>query len=171
MPGRRQLLRGAGIGAAATPIAMALLFRWGTGGAPPQARATIDDGPSASQVMPLPKLTEAQVAVVTFARSAMQQPFGASPLHGAAPIVETTEESTAPTNVVPVEVPAPSFHVKSVLVSSKGALATVNGRLRRVGDEIEPQWTLAKIDVDAGILVISGPRDRTIEVPIHHLVK
>lgn len=174
MMSRGRMLRSAGIGAAATPVAIALIVRWSVGGVPPAAHATseeFDRGPAAA---PLPRLTEPQRNLVVYAQAALAQPLGTSPLHNAAaaqpesPRDEPRASPSAPAAIIPT---APDFHVKSVLVSSKGALATINGRLRRIGDEIEPQWRLRAIDVDQGVVRIEGPSERIVEIPIGHLIK
>lgn len=173
MISRGRFLRSAGLGAAATPVVIALLARWSLGGAPMSAHATIEDHGSKALVTPLPRLTDSQRSVAEYAQAALAQPFASSPLHGVAPAVENpaAEDQSPGVSVVTPEQPAPAFNVKSVLVSSKGALATINGRLRRIGDEIEPQWRLSSIDVENGVVRISGPGERLIEIPIGHLIR
>lgn len=169
MVGCRWLLRSAGLGAATMPIAIALIVRWSLGGAPAPARATLEEDLSIERMTPLPRLTESQRAIVLYADSALEQPFGASPLHGVA-IEEPapSQERSAPVSEPTPEnlSPAPRFDVTSLLVSSKGALVMINGKLRRVGDEIEPQWRLERIDVEGDVVVIAGPEDRVVEVAI-----
>lgn len=171
MTRRRKRLRTAGLGAAAAPLAVALVVRWGLGGAPPMASATYDEAPPHSAAPTLPTLSAEERDVLAYARATLSRPFGASPLHAAEPEPKTSVQPAAPEATVEVRSPDPTFNVSSVLVSSRGALATINGRMRREGDMLDDAWRLAHIDTDNGLLRIEGPNDRVIAVAIDHLLR
>lgn len=166
------MIRCAGLAALATPLAIALIARVGLGGPPPAAHAgpqsQITNQPAAT---PLPSLTSDQEQVLVYARQALAQPFAASPMHR---IDSTTPE--APDSVVssaPETPPViiPKFDVTAVVISSRQSLATINGELRRIGDEVAPGWRLATIDARQGVMLIVGDDGQRVEISIRQMVR
>lgn len=165
------VIRTAGLGAAAAPVVVALVVRWSLGGAPPHAGATIALGaPLTESSPPLPRSDAATASVETFSRAALREPFAASPMHR---VQEPAQEIAAPTPSVaePRPEPTPVFHVTAVLVGKRATLVTINGRLRRVGDEVAPGWRLVSIDADAAELTIVAEDGRREVVSIASLLR
>lgn len=55
----------------------------------------------------------------------------------------------------PQSVPDPEFTLTAVMPSPARPLAVINGKARRIGDEIEPGWVLSAIDGDARRVVLT----------------
>ena len=165
------MIRSAGLAAAAAPLALALVARLGLGGPPATAgAATQSESPDIVAPASMPVLSEQQERVRLYAQAALAQPFAASPMHrmkSTAPI-----EPSAPEVRKVESVPAtPHFEVTAVVVSSRQSLATINGKLRRIGDEVAPGWRLAQIDKVKGVLMITGDDGRHVEISIRQMVR
>lgn len=82
----------------------------------------------------------------------------ASPLASAPSVRPLVEES-------PVGAEGVSFTLRSVVGSGLGGLATINGKIHRVGDEVAPGWRLVEIDARHRHVKLSGPdgEQRTVE--------
>ena len=70
-------------------------------------------------------------------------------------------------NGSPADIPGvPKLTLTSIINGSAGAMATINGKLRKPGDQAAPGWTLLSIDAATGHAVLSGPENQTIELAI-----
>jgi hypothetical protein len=116
-----------------------------------------------------PTLTEEQQAAKQFALKALQQSFGSSPMSKPTVIPAPIEETP---DVEPVRKPVvqqaalPTFDVTSILVSPRHQLATINGKLHRIGDEIVPGWRLESIDAVRSVVVIAPETGASIEAAV-----
>lgn len=162
-------IRSAGLAAIALPLALALVARLGLGPPPPAAHAMADNPiPRRELSSPLPTLTPEQERVRHYAAQALAQPFAASPMHRLAPEAPIEASPEPPQVQAPAK---PTFDVTGVIVSSRHALATINGALRRIGDEVEPGWRLTSIDARQGVLIITGDSGERLEISIRKLVQ
>jgi len=166
-------LRKAGLGAAAAPVMVALVVRWVAGGAPTLAGAASDDSQTVkNQLVPLPTLSEKQRRALAFATSALDQPMALSPMRAVVMEPQSTQDDQSvegaqvQTPALPALPPAPSFAVTAVMVSARHSLATINGKLRRIGDEIESGWRLKRINIAEGVVVIVSEDGRRVLIPI-----
>ena len=55
--------------------------------------------------------------------------------------------------------PPPAVTVTSILGNGRGAMAIVNGRVRRAGDEVAPGWAVRSIDAQAGLVTVFSLAD------------
>lgn len=58
----------------------------------------------------------------------------------------------------------PDFELSSIMKTRRGDVALINGRLRHVGDEAAPGWTVSAIDPLGRAVTISGPDARTVTI-------
>lgn len=81
-----------------------------------------------------------------------------SPLASAPAVRPLVEESAGAAEGV-------SFTLRGVVGSGLGGLATINGKIHRVGDEVAPGWRLVEIDARHRQVKLSGPdgEQRTVE--------
>ena len=56
---------------------------------------------------------------------------------------------------------APTFEITSIMKTRSGPVALINGRLRRVGDEVAPGWTVQSINDLTRSVTLTGPDQRT----------
>lgn len=165
-------VRSAGLGAAAAPVIVALVARALVGGSPADvgaAERALGEAPTRTAPA-LVAMTPAETAARAYARAALREPFAGSPMHRG---IEAPEPSIGPAPAEPVraEPTAPVFTVTSVLVGRRATLVTINGRLRRLGDEVEPGWRLTEIDARAGTVTLTSEDGRRERVSIAHLLK
>ena len=163
-------IRTAGVGAAAAPVALAMVIRALIGGAPADANAAAAALAPDTAEIPTPVHWSADEADAdAYAIASLREPFADSPMHRVPARAAPVEPApTAPT-VAPE--PTPTFIVTSVLVGRRATLVTINGRLRRLGDEVEPGWRLESIDIAAGEVILIAEDGRRDTVSITHLVK
>lgn len=115
--------------------------------------------------------TPAQTAALKHA-SALQIPDRLrSPLDH--PLLAPVQEPPATTATEPAEpqaapAPAPAapppttWTLGSVLSGSSGALASINGRVQRTGDELAPGWSITGIDPQNFVVTITGPQGQVL---------
>lgn len=165
-----KIMRKAGLVAALAPILVALAARWATGGAPAAVHA--DVAPLDAAPTPV-RLSERQLRAQAFALQSLDRALGPSPLRplGTAEASPShSDENDTPTPALK-PAPTPKFIVSSVVLGSRQALATINGKLRRIGDEIEPGWTLEAIDKARDEIVIASDDGRRVVIPIRRRVR
>lgn len=95
------------------------------------------------------KPTDAQTAAAAHATALRPGIFGASPLYVVpAVVVAEPTEIESPIELPPVEIPdASGIAVTSIINGTGGqALAVINGKVRRVQDELGEGWMLVAID-------------------------
>lgn len=147
-------------GAFAAPLALALALRaLGSGPGPATAFADEDlfDMPEPAPLATVRTFTPEERAAAAFAASKRAEPVGEAPLvYPKAAPVEATSAAAAAVD------PAPAISVNSIMAGRGGAMATVNGKLRRVGDEVAPGWKIAAIDAGAGTVTVRHADGREI---------
>jgi len=148
------------VGAFAAPIALTLALRaLGSGPGPATAFADEElfDMPEPAPVATIRTFTPDELAAAAFAESKRAEPVGEAPL--VYPKAAPTEATSAP--AAPVD-PGPAISVNSIMAGRGGAMATVNGKLRRVGDEVAPGWKITAIDAGAGTVTVRHADGREI---------
>lgn len=109
------------------------------------ARASAGEAGAAQGVEVRPaELTAAQRASLAHAAEVRAAGMGRSPLYY--PPARETGRGAREEERSAVELAAPDLMVTSVVRGERAVFAIVNGRARRVGDEVEPGWTLVEID-------------------------
>ncbi len=78
-------------------------------------------------------------------------------------IVHTVPDEQAP----PVAMPK-TLTLTTIIKSSKGTLAVINGNVYRQGDEVEAGWKVLSIDPDRRTVELIGPRGMKIQVTQPH---
>lgn len=78
-------------------------------------------------------------------------------------IVHTVPDEQAPPVVMPK-----SLTLTTIIRSSKGTLAVINGNVYRTGDEVEAGWKVQSIDPDRRTVELIGPRGMKIQVTQPH---
>lgn len=110
-----------------------------------------------------PRLDPIQTAAAVYSRSLREQgnletPFYVVSTASAASVIESDRP------VEPVEAePIPQFHLTSIL-KGKQPVATINGRLRRSGDQIGGGWSIREIDPAAGTATLTAPGRESVVV-------
>lgn len=112
-----------------------------------------------------PRLDPTQTAAVVYGRSMREQSRPESPFYvissASSEAVIEQDRSKEPEKIAP----PPQFHLTSIL-KGKSPFATINGRLRKVGDEVEGAWTVHQIDPEAGTVLISAPGRESVLVKL-----
>lgn len=103
------------------------------------------------------QITDQQRAAQAFAAIRRADPVGEAPLLYPLPAPAEAAQASAP-----AATPDPAITVNSIMAGRGGAMATVNRKLRRVGDEVAPGWKVSAIDPEAGTVTIAGPEGREI---------
>lgn len=60
--------------------------------------------------------------------------------------------------------PAPAFMVNTIFATPAGGMATINGKVRRVGDALANGWKVESVDVRTRIVRLAGPGGATMEL-------
>jgi hypothetical protein len=50
----------------------------------------------------------------------------------------------------------------TILNTSRGAIAAINGQVLRIGEEVEPGWVLVGVNLEARSATVQGPKGQTI---------
>ncbi len=164
-------VRYAGLAAVAAPVLAAMVIRWAVGSQPLEvaAASSIQMEAPPSVTMSTPPLTEQQQAAKKFALQALEQSFGSSPMNQPT-VIPVVIEQTPDVELVPKPVAQqaalPTFDVTSILVSTRHQLATINGKLYRIGDEIVPGWRLESIDAVRSVVMIAPEIGSSIEAAV-----
>jgi hypothetical protein len=176
---RRRLLPIAGLAAPvlALQVAQSLLAVGPSSAAGSSPRNYVP--PSAVPVPPAAKapapLTPDQSRALEWLRAAGKGAAVRSPMEAAAPrtpepVVERTPEpivETPPTVAVKEPLPVPRVSLTTILNrpdDAGGAIAAINSKIYRVGDQVAPGWTLTAIDRDQWTVTLTCEDGRTITV-------
>lgn len=97
------------------------------------------------------------------ARSPMDHPKVASDTPPPAPSLEPDAPTTKP---APADAPHPKSDITlgAIMGSSRGSLASIGGRIFRVGEQLEAGWTIEAIDPKLQIVTLAGPDKAKIEL-------
>lgn len=66
----------------------------------------------------------------------------------------------------PASSPIPRFELTSVIKGSKRALAAINQRVWRIGDEVEPGWLLKQLNARERSAVLQSTDGRTVRIVV-----
>lgn len=148
------------VGAFAAPLALAMALRL-LGGPPGPSSAFAQDewgdepAPSAPALF---KPNDKELKAAAYAASKRDEPIGPAPL--LYPKAAAAERAPAPA-AAPAD-PTPTLTVNSIMAGRGGAMATVNGKLRRVGDEVAPGWKVSAIDPVEGTVTVAHADGREV---------
>lgn len=110
--------------------------------------------------------SEAQLKASAFLESWSAPKSVRNPMHlPPAPIAQIAPEATpVPTAPDAAPEPQPKFAVGAIAGTPGNAIASINGRVHRVGDIIAPGWTIRDIDVAKRLVRVDGPGGQTIDL-------
>ncbi len=85
------------------------------------------------------------------------------------PMLHAKHQAEAPPPAPVAETPAPQaddppFAVKSVMGAGDRVMASINGKVYRVGDEPAPGWKITAMDAKTKRVDLTGPGGKTISV-------
>jgi len=166
------------LASASAPVAAALLAA---------SVATLDSAPAPASAQTTPEhsieqlrellespATPSQRLADQASRAARDEAFGPSPFHRQrlhrAEIPKPTKPTESNDQKESSDPPAPTFVVTSVMAGGPQPLATVNGQLCKIGDEVEPGWTVDSIDGQAGRVRLKGPAGQLVSAQLQRLV-
>lgn len=170
MSGAREFARRhAPLGAGAAPLLAVLLARVMAPALGPSSSFADETDAEGAPLIELEPLPAKSLAAAAFAREALAAPSGVSPFERgpstdrAAPTTAAVEAEPA----APSDDPAPPLSVSAVLADSRtgAAIAVINGKVRRVGDELAPGWSVETIDAATGVVTAVGPRGQRTASP------
>jgi hypothetical protein len=120
--------------------------------AAPQAEPPAD-------VLPLPperpRMDPVQTEAAVYARSLRETGGTTTPFYVVAS--ESAQAVLESDRLEPEKVePVPTFHLKSIM-KGRDPVASINGRLRRVGDHVEGAWIVKEIDPQNGTVLLTAP--------------
>ncbi len=164
---RRRMIQ---IGALVTPVVVVQVARVMLGAGPAVAPAATDAG---AQGMNSPEMiaalddpsiqtTDAQQAARQWCASLDFDAMILSPLDHPDPV---GDEGPVEPGVDPIDLgpeSAPRLVLTAVVAGSNGAVAFIEGRVFRVGDEVAPGWSVESIDARSRRVVIVGEGDAEI---------
>ena len=110
--------------------------------------------------------TEEQLELVEYISQLEQEEFGQTPMYYEP--AEELPEILISEDPILMELPPPTMVIQAIISSSQGATALINGKVYRVGDEVdESGWTVIEINADSRSLVIKendSERTETVSV-------
>ncbi len=154
--GRSRLIVAA---AGAAPLALTLALAWLD--APP-GPATVYADPLDEPAIAAPAApvrTDRERVAAAYAAAQRDKPVGAAPF--LYPQMSRSEPIAAAPPSQPVD-PPPAVSVNTIMSGRGGAMATVNGKLRRLNDEVAPGWIIVAIDAAAGTVTVRHADGREI---------
>ncbi|MBL8744830.1 MAG: hypothetical protein JNK58_00585 [Phycisphaerae bacterium] len=131
-------------------------------------------GPASAPASPAPTVAIAEPTSTLTKEQARAASWLASwtrPDRIESPMLYPTRRPQEAAPEAPAEAPAaepaasiPEFVVKTVMGSGDRAMASINGKVYRVGDEPIPGWKIVSMDSKAKRVELSGPGGRTISI-------
>lgn len=109
-----------------------------------------------------PKPTPQQTAALEHAKLVLAAPIDDTPFHFAPPtavITESGETESMPANPT-------DYRLTSITGSGRTVLAIVNGKVRRVGDQLAPGVVLESIDADSRTITIRDENGSPISLSL-----
>lgn len=156
------------IAAVSTPSVLVILNSFSP--AAPAAPATSTDSTTVPVVVPGPRTTPEQVRARQWADAQVVGAGLASPLDhpiaapAPAPAVARVDPEPAPViepEPVNTEDPLSGLRLTALLGGRSGALAMIDGRIFRIGDEVRPGCKLLSIDAKADRIEVARPDGTT----------
>lgn len=77
--------------------------------------------------------------------------------------VATPTETPAPTRTV-ARRPTGKLALSSVISGEGGVMASINGKIYRIGDAVDTGWSITAIDPRGMVVTITGPEGHTVEL-------
>ena len=137
------------VAAMLTPIVAVQLVRLVTASMPQQATAApVQEAEPAPAAPPLPPLTNRQREAIRWLGSQSVQTANRSPMDR----MEPQKIEIPPPEPKPIEQAAPAdnsppdLRLTGLIGDGKNALASIDHKLRRLGDTVAPGWKVVKID-------------------------
>ncbi len=165
---RRKLLP---LGVLLAPALAVQLFRLASGAQPATGHAALSpiENPEAIAIPPVPPMKADQTRALAWLRSRSRDRIERSPMDH--PPAEALPPAPPPPLTEPdPEQPRPLSTMKtrpelrSIMAAPRETIATINGRIMRVGDEVEPGWRIVAIDVSTMTVMIEGPEKQAVEL-------
>lgn len=110
-------------------------------------------------------LTPEQARLASIAAEIRAQPFGSSPFNpiaGPTPVLEELPPSSHVEFEPAASAPEPPRCRLTSIMAGRTPVATINGRARRVGDTIAPEWIVGSIDSVLGTVTIEHSGGHTV---------
>lgn len=108
---------------------------------------------------PKPIASTQNPAVAAEAARLLTQPIGPSPLADKTPKTKPVVIEAEPE---PVKAPPPEFTLTSVAGRGTRAFAMIDGKLRKVGDDLGEGWTVREIDTAGRTVRVAGPDEHVL---------
>ncbi|MEC9372557.1 MAG: hypothetical protein VYC34_01885 [Planctomycetota bacterium] len=158
----RTQIKIAGLAATMAPLVVVLAMRVAPTPAAGSAGHAVTAAHTLAGVSPPPAAPAVSVAAKEARDEAMRlRGIGSGP----SPFGRPDADEPAPKEIVEApDEPPPSFSLTSIMAGQGESMAFVNGRARRVGDEVAPGWRLHMIDAAAGrVTLMESETGRTLE--------
>jgi hypothetical protein len=154
------------LGALLGPVAALWGMKLVVGGGPAEAPAAIASVSAEPQASALPPARgESQLRAEEYLAGWVMPPGVRSPMnHPPAPVEPVPEAVMPPPALVASKEPAPAFAVNTIFATPAGGMATINGKVRRVGDALANGWKVESVDVKGRVVHLSGPGGATMEL-------
>lgn len=131
-----------------------------------EAQIEAPPDPQAMLIASMGGLNDAQKAAMAFSETIAPLEESASPF----PLNEAVEDEPDDDEYIP-EMPGtetgPSLTVTAVMASRAGAIALINGKAHREGDEIGDGWTIRTIDAQAKLVVVQRGDGDPVSIGLH----
>lgn len=160
------------LAALAAPVIIVQVMRGvlGAGAMPASSRAAqVSAEPAPPEAAPAttPADAKAQAKLAAWLETQSPSPERLASLRSPMDYVPapTTVQPASP--ATPTAAPTPNgprhpMVLGTILHTSRGAIAAINGQVLRVGEEVEPGWTLIAIDVESRTATVQGPKGQTL---------
>lgn len=152
------------LGVMLVPVFVVQSIRMLSGGDTSSAKASITPD-TAPVIAPAKPMTPAQREAVLWVRENGFKPISRSPmdrvLPPSAPAIAQAEPEVAPEPAVPDDTPR-DLRVTGMIGDDSGALVAINHKLRRIGDEVAPGWTISAINSRNRLVTLAHADGRTL---------
>lgn len=149
--------RNVGIGAMAAPLLIVgAMVLFNSAAEPRSSAAGVQAPPDPETIIraSMGVLTEAQQAAVEFRKTIPALEESDSPFPPVENIAGDLLDILDPDAGIEQIVSAPDFNATAIMASKAGNIALINGKARRVGDELEGGWSIEKIDAKAKQVIL-----------------
>jgi len=122
---------------------------------------------SVSLTMPVSTpLTPEQAELVRVFGDQSSLPFGPCPVVVRAAPTEPVPGARIKEPDLKVRAAKPRLALTSIMIAGGELTAVINGKLRKAGEEVAPDWTITHIDGDAGTVLVSGKDGETLTLEL-----
>lgn len=163
MPSERRALRLSYAAALALPllavggVRMAWLSKGPASAGASQIKATNPKGILDKDKPASPVTRHAHAEIERVVSSTLANALGPCPLY--APEIRRSAAPPSPANIpgIPQASSIPDFRLTSIATGGRDLMAVVDGRVRRVGEEVREGWKVESIDKAAQTVTFAGP--------------